>query len=107
MSIKCFVAGLTVGGGQPDYPNGPFVGAVHAVTNAVFENGALVPDPGGTNSGIDILPGSTRVDLFSGDTLGIIRTRLQAVAVASWNSQTDRTDGNTIMFVWLDDKGLL
>lgn len=68
----------------------------------VFENSNLILDGSGNANNI-----SGFTDVVSTDTLSSIRSRLIADFATSFNAATGRTDGSSIQFVWLDDKGIL
>lgn len=94
MALKCFVAGLINTGG-PSITTNPVI-VLDSTT------GSFVTLPSG-----DILTMSGFSDLVYSDTLSSVKAKLISSFVSSFNLQMSRTDGNTIQFVWLDDKGLL
>lgn len=102
MSIKVFASALNVGGLRDLADQSITSGGASLVA---FENGNIVVDPANPTSQLSLAPEGVAVT--QGDTLSIIKGKLQAAAVADWNGKLGRTDGNTIIFVWLDDKGLL
>lgn len=79
----------------------------HAVMYAVVsENGSMLTEPG-TDPAQGLQIASQAVNVAPTASLAAIRSALQADASATFNAKLDRTDGSSIQFAWLDDKGLL
>lgn len=105
MAIKAFLTGINVNAGYLA-EGGPLVAFATANSPVViFENGTPVAEPGQPNTGITL--GGLPVLFVSTDTLATLRPKMQAAIWAEFNAKLGRADGNTMTFVWLDDKGLL
>lgn len=101
MALKCFLGTLSPVG---DILSSPPKAYVNVQNSIVFENGVLQP---GTNGTALLNPADGSVEFVSTDSLAQIKAKVAAFAVARFNELTGRTDGSTIQFVWLDDRGLL
>lgn len=100
MALKCFIPGLSFPGDSE--------GSVNVITCPVLDSstGYVLIDP---MAGHLYLTGTTQV-IYS-DNIYSIRSKLindpVSGLISYFNSITGRTDGNTVQFVWLDDRGLL
>lgn len=94
-SISTFSYGTV---NEPEPPN-MFVNA----TGFIFDNGTLLMD----STGIYPFAVTAYSYVQATSTLATIRSGLIANFIASFNAELARTDGSTITFKWLDDKGIL
>lgn len=58
------------------------------------------------NPGSPVYLGATFTVVYS-DTLGTLRNKMMAGLRDNFELATGRTDGESLIFVWLDDKGIL
>lgn len=102
MALKAYLPAITEL--QYGFPDGHSSEApyVQVPCTLMFENGVFLTSSPGTPVQIY---GQAIIDATS--TVASIKSALQGFLSSNFNLVTGRTDGNTITFVWLDDKGIL
>lgn len=103
MALKCYLGTLRVAYVPVSGPG--FDAIAYADGGVVFDNGVVVEHA--TSPGQALDPSQDWAKFVSTDTEATVRGKVQAAAVACFNRLGERSDGNTMTFVWLDDAGIL